>query len=59
MERVRPIQMKGTFLRLADGRGWALDFLDGRQVLQRVTAGQDSVFSPLLSFHSVWTVTLT
>mmetsp|Transcript_10596 Transcript_10596/g.19591 ORF Transcript_10596/g.19591 Transcript_10596/m.19591 type:complete len:566 (-) Transcript_10596:126-1823(-) len=34
-ERVRPVSGKGTFLRLADGRGWVLDFADGHRVLQR------------------------
>jgi len=34
-ERVRPVNGKGSFLRLADGRGWILDFVDGCQILQR------------------------
>jgi len=37
-QRVRPIQMKGSFLRLADGRGWAMDFADGRQLMRRAFA---------------------
>lgn len=41
-ERVRPLNGKGSFLRLADGRGWAVDFADGQQVLQRQWQAADS-----------------
>jgi len=41
-ERVRPLNGKGSFLRLADGRGWVLDFANGRQVVQRWQAPSDS-----------------
>lgn len=41
-QRVRPMQMKGSFLRLADGRGWAMDFMDGQQLLHRVHASGDA-----------------
>jgi len=34
-ERMRPVNGKGSFLRLADGRGFVLDFVRGRQALQR------------------------
>lgn len=42
-ERVRPVGSKGSYLKLADGRGWVLDFIDGRQALRRhvVRAGVD------------------
>jgi len=42
-EKVRPLNGKGSFLRLADGRGWALDFIDGQQVLKR---------QPMIGEHS-------
>jgi len=38
MERVRPVSVKGSFLRLSDGRGWVLDFADGRRLMQRRVA---------------------
>lgn len=34
-EKVRPLNGKGAFLKLADGRGWVLDFVDGVQVLHQ------------------------
>lgn len=45
-ERVRPLNGKGSFLRLADGRGWAVDFVDGQQVLNRQMMAGDSSISP-------------
>lgn len=51
MERVRPISAKGSFLRLADGRGWVLDFLNGQRLLQRVVQ-QDNSDSPVPSLCS-------
>jgi len=35
--RVRPLNGKGSFLKLADGRGWVVDFMDGRQIMRRAT----------------------
>lgn len=35
-ERVRPILGKGTYLKLVDSRGWAVDFDSGTQYLRRV-----------------------
>jgi len=37
-QKVRLMQMKGSFLRLADGRGWVVDFAEGRQLMRRVGA---------------------
>lgn len=34
-ERIRPLNGKGCFLRLADFRGWVFDFSKGDQVIQR------------------------
>lgn len=34
-ERIRPVSGKGSFLRMADGSGYVLDFFNGRQLLQR------------------------
>lgn len=42
VERVRPLSAKGSFLRLADGRGWVLDFLNGNRLLQRSVQLSDS-----------------
>lgn len=33
VERVRPVAGKGSFLKLEDGRGWVLDFVDGYRVV--------------------------
>lgn len=41
-ERVRPLNGKGSFLRLADGRGWVLDFANGRQAVQRWKEGSEN-----------------
>jgi len=41
-ERVRPLNGKGSFLRLSDGRGWVLDFANGRQAMQRCKDGGDN-----------------
>lgn len=38
-ERVRPVNAKGCFLRLADGRGWVVDFVDGQQALLQQSEG--------------------
>jgi len=54
-EKVRPLNGKGNFLRLADGRGWVLDYIEGRQVLQRQwysdnaepLSSSDTSFQPL------------
>lgn len=35
MEKVRPINSRGSFLRLADGRGWVFDSVDGFQVFDK------------------------
>lgn len=35
LKRVRPVMTKGSFLMLADGSGWVMDFQDGRQMMQR------------------------
>lgn len=35
-ERVRPILGKGSYLRLVDSRGWAMDFDGGTQFMRRV-----------------------
>lgn len=42
-ERMRPLSGKGTFLRLADDRGWVLDYSGGRQAMRRwaLGSGQD------------------
>lgn len=42
-ERVRPLNGKGSFLNLADDRGWVLDFSGGRQAMRRwaLGTGQD------------------
>mmetsp|Transcript_35513 Transcript_35513/g.99761 ORF Transcript_35513/g.99761 Transcript_35513/m.99761 type:complete len:528 (+) Transcript_35513:109-1692(+) len=42
-ERVRPLQGRGAFLHLADGRGWVLDFVDGRRVIQRYGTPQGCI----------------
>jgi len=34
-KRVRPVSGKGSFLKLADGRGWVLDFIDGHRTLKK------------------------
>lgn len=34
LKRIRPVMMKGTFLMLADGSGWTVDHMEGRQVMQ-------------------------
>jgi len=44
-KRVRPISGKGSFLKLADGRGWVLDFADGCRHLQPHTSQGDSELS--------------
>lgn len=36
--RVRQLNNRGSFLQLADGRGWVLDFRKGQQQLHRVSA---------------------
>jgi len=36
IKRIRPVNGKGSYLQLADGVGWVLDFADGKQLLQRV-----------------------
>jgi hypothetical protein len=41
-EKVRPLNGKGSFLRLSDGRGWVQDFANGRQVLQRWEVPRDN-----------------
>lgn len=41
VEKVRPVLGKGTFLKLADDRGWVLDFVDGQQVMQQQAATVD------------------
>jgi len=51
VERVRPLNNKGTFLRLADGRGWVLDFMNGHRLLQR-SVQQNSNESPVPSLCS-------
>jgi len=40
-QRVRPRQMKGSFLRLADGRGWVMDFAGGKQFMRRASEGAE------------------
>lgn len=37
-QRVRPLNGKGSFLKLADGRGWVIDFLEGRQNMRRTNS---------------------
>lgn len=37
-DRVRPLTGKGSFLKLADGRGWVVDFMDGKQMMRRSTS---------------------
>eukprot|EP00929_Paragymnodinium_shiwhaense_P121568 TRINITY_DN93842_c0_g1_i1.p1 TRINITY_DN93842_c0_g1~~TRINITY_DN93842_c0_g1_i1.p1 ORF type:complete len:556 (+),score=110.31 TRINITY_DN93842_c0_g1_i1:143-1810(+) len=36
VERLRPLSGKGSFLRLADGRGWVLDFVNGSRTVHPV-----------------------
>jgi hypothetical protein len=36
-KRVRPVSGKGSWLKLADGRGWVLDFCDGQRMLKKWT----------------------
>jgi len=40
-KKVRPVSGKGSFLKLSDGRGWVLDFADGRRVMQKWTSEAD------------------
>jgi len=42
VERIRPLNSKGSFLRLADGRGYVLDFAKGRQQMQRILPADGS-----------------
>lgn len=41
-QRVRPLNGKGSFLKLADGRGWVIDFFEGRQNLRRTQSQSGS-----------------
>lgn len=43
-QRIRPLNIKGSFMKLADGRGWVPDSLNGHQVLARWQ--NDSADSP-------------
>lgn len=42
VERVRPVAGKGSFLKLEDGRGWVLDFVDGHRVVTPCPVGYSS-----------------
>mmetsp|Transcript_91689 Transcript_91689/g.145007 ORF Transcript_91689/g.145007 Transcript_91689/m.145007 type:complete len:477 (-) Transcript_91689:136-1566(-) len=44
-EKVRPLNGKGSFLKLGDGRGWVLDFANGRQLVQRWDSSQEGITS--------------
>merc|ERR1719440_741474 len=49
-KRMRPVSGKGSFLKLADGRGWVLDFADGRRILQKWSPeGHDDISEPSTS----------
>lgn len=49
-KRVRPVSGKGSFLKLADGRGWVLDFVDGHRVMQKWTPeGETNLSEPSTS----------
>jgi len=57
-ERIRPFNSKGSFLRLADGRGYVLDFSQGRHNLQRMDLGPgmdmlDDARSPAAPFVDI------
>jgi hypothetical protein len=53
-KRARPVSGKGTFLKLADGRGWVLDFADGSRVMQRFNPeGCDDVSEPSTSSSNI------
>lgn len=41
-ERVRPLTGKGSFLKLADGRGYVVDFMDGKQMMRRCLSNPQS-----------------
>merc|ERR1711904_646343 len=45
-ERVRPLTGKGSFLKLADGRGYVVDFMDGKQMMRRCIGNPQSGNSP-------------
>jgi len=47
IERLRICGGKGAFLRLADGRGWVLDFVEGSQTLQRLDSPRASLLTSL------------
>eukprot|EP00927_Polykrikos_kofoidii_P048989 TRINITY_DN43140_c0_g1_i1.p1 TRINITY_DN43140_c0_g1~~TRINITY_DN43140_c0_g1_i1.p1 ORF type:complete len:527 (-),score=50.27 TRINITY_DN43140_c0_g1_i1:323-1903(-) len=41
--RVRPVNGKGTFLKLDDDLGWVVDFAAGKQLLQRIESPKEKV----------------
>lgn len=45
-ERVRPLTGKGSFLKLADGRGYVVDFMDGKQMMRRSISNPQSDSTP-------------
>jgi hypothetical protein len=45
-ERVRPFIGKGSFLKLADGRGYVVDFMDGKQMMRRTMSNPQSDTTP-------------
>eukprot|EP00746_Dinoflagellata_sp_MGD_P164838 gnl/MRDRNA2_/MRDRNA2_93736_c0_seq1.p1 gnl/MRDRNA2_/MRDRNA2_93736_c0~~gnl/MRDRNA2_/MRDRNA2_93736_c0_seq1.p1 ORF type:complete len:518 (+),score=113.80 gnl/MRDRNA2_/MRDRNA2_93736_c0_seq1:138-1691(+) len=45
-ERVRPLTGKGSFLKLADGRGYVVDFMDGKQMMRRSMSNPQSDTTP-------------
>jgi len=48
IQRIRAVGSKGSYLKLADGRGLVFEFSQGKQTLCR-RAGEDPVIAPLFA----------